>query len=69
MIMFMNIKKIISVLAAAAVSTLVLAGCKGTPDSGSTAVTDGDGNVDASTVQWLPDVDIHNFNIDRKSVV
>ena len=63
MIMFMNIKKIISVLAAAAVSTLVLAGCKGTPDSGSTAVTDGDGNVDASTVQWLPDVDIHNFNM------
>lgn len=63
MMIFMNIKKILSAVTAAAISAAVFAGCEGTPDNGSTAVTDGSGNVDASTVQWLPDVDIHNFNM------
>lgn len=63
MIIIMNFKRIFCVAAAAALSAAVLTGCEGTPDNGSTAVTDENGNVDASTIQWLPDVDIHNFNM------
>ncbi|MDE6764447.1 MAG: peptidylprolyl isomerase [Oscillospiraceae bacterium] len=59
----MNFKKIISAAAAAVLSTVIFTGCEGTPDSGSTAVVDESGNVDASTIQWLPDVNIHNFNM------
>ena len=59
----MNFKKFISAVTAAVLSAAVFTGCEGTPDSGSTALVDELGNVDASTVQWLPDVDIHNFNM------
>lgn len=63
MIVFMNFKKFISAVTAAVLSAAVFTGCEGTSDSGSTAVVDESGNVDAGTIQWLPDVDIHNFNM------
>lgn len=59
----MNFKKFISAVTAAVLSAAVFTGCEGTPDSGSTAVVDESGNVDSSTIRWLPDVDIHNFNM------
>ncbi|MDE7303642.1 MAG: peptidylprolyl isomerase [Oscillospiraceae bacterium] len=59
----MNFKKFISAVTAAVLSAAVFTGCEGTPDSGSTALVDELGNVDANTIQWLPDVDIHNFNM------
>lgn len=58
----MRFKKLISVFVIAAVSAAAMSGCKGTPaGGGSTAVTDESGNVDESTVEWLPDVEIRNF--------
>lgn len=63
----MNIKKIFSAAAAFAVSAAVLTGCKGTPDT-----SNADGNLidevensaaaTESNIEWLPDVEIHNFN-------
>ncbi len=62
----MRFKKILFAVTAAALSAAVMTGCKGTLDNGSTAVTDESGNVDESTVKWLPDVEIHNFDPPEK---
>lgn len=61
MVKIMTLKKIITAAVLTAFSAALLTGCKGSPDGGSTAVTDSEGNVDKSTVKWLPDVEIHNF--------
>ncbi len=55
----MTMKKITALFAAAAASAMLFTGCKGEPDE---AVTLPDGNVDESSINWLPDVEIHNFD-------
>lgn len=57
----MKMKKIVSIMTFAALSAMMLTGCKGSPDTGSTAVIDEEGSVAENTVQWLDDVEIHNF--------
>ncbi len=65
MIFFMKLKKIFSIAVIAAVSAAMLAGCKGTPDGGSADIGESS-TVDASSIKWLPDVEIRNFTPPEK---
>ncbi len=56
----MRSKRFIASFSALLAAAAVFTGCKGEYDG--EAVTLPDGSVDQSKIEWLPDVEIHNFN-------
>ena len=59
----MKMKKIVSIMTFAALSAMMLTGCKGSPDTGnnSNSSADEEATINESSIQWLDDVEIHNF--------
>lgn len=61
----MTLKKTLTSIAAVFAAAAVFTGCKGSPDTSEVqqngSVTDFGNETEAAEIEWLPDVEIHNF--------